>query len=210
MALSWWHYAIVSVRLATSTALEYSLPQPPPQALEWNALKETVMADHRSRSVVRSTAFAGIAVIAAFAMYSIATLAQDKPPSKAEQAIKYRQSVYKVILWNFGPMAGMVQGKIPYDATDFAKRAERVATMAPMLLEGYPQGSNTDAPTRAKPEVWQNFDEFTKLMHNMEDKAAALASVAKEGNLDKSRAAVGELGDACKACHDKFRAEKPI
>jgi cytochrome c556 len=44
----------------------------------------------------------------------------------------------------------------------------------------------------------------------MEDKAAALAGVAKEGNLDKSRAAVGELGDACKACHDKFRAEKPI
>jgi cytochrome c556 len=168
------------------------------------------MAEHRSPSIVRSTILVGVAAIAGLAMYSIASLAEDKQPSKAEQAIKYRQSVYKVILWNFGPMAGMAYGKIPYDATDFARRAERVATMAPMLLEGYPPGSNTDAPTRAKPEVWQNFDEFTRLMHNMEDKAAAVAEVAKEGNLDKSRAAVSELGDACKACHDKFRAEKPL
>ncbi|HKE43963.1 MAG TPA: cytochrome c [Steroidobacteraceae bacterium] len=167
------------------------------------------MADFRSSFAVRTTVLCGTALIALLTMYSIATLAQDKPPSKAEQAIKYRQSVYKVILWNFGPMHGMAEGKIPYDATDFAKRAERVATMAPMLLEGYPPGSNTDAPTRAKPEIWQNFDEFSKLMHNMEDKAAALASVAKEGSLDKSRAAANELGDACKACHDKFRAEKP-
>ena len=168
------------------------------------------MAD-RSWSAMRSTML-GIAVgaIAVFAAYSLDALAQERPQTKEEQAIKYRQSVYKVILWNFGPMAAMVQGKIPYDAADFSRRADRVATMAPMLLEGYPPGSNTDAPTRAKPEVWQNFDEFTKLMHNMEDKAAALASVAKEGNLEKSHAAVGELGDACKACHDKFRAEKPI
>ncbi|HZF27471.1 MAG TPA: cytochrome c [Steroidobacteraceae bacterium] len=167
------------------------------------------MADDQSSSAMRTTVLISAAAIAALAMYSIASLAQEKPPSKAEQAIKYRQSVYKVILWNFGPMAGMAQGKVPYDAADFSKRAERVANMAPMLLEGYPPESGTGAPTRAKPEIWQNFDEFTKLMHNMQDKAAALANVAKEGNLDKSRAAVGELSDACKACHDKYRAEKP-
>jgi cytochrome c556 len=167
------------------------------------------MAD-RSTSAMRRTVL-GIAIIAAtgFAAHSLDGLAQERPPTKEEQAIKYRQSVYKVILWNFGPMAGMAQGKIPYDAADFAKRAERVATMAPMLLEGYPPGSGTGAPTRAKPEIWDNFDEFTTLMHDMQSKAAALADVAKEGSLEKSRAAVGELGDACKACHDKYRAKAP-
>ena len=101
----------------------------------------------------------------------------------------------------------MVQGKLPYDAAEFGKQAERVATMAPMLLEGYPPDSATGAPTRAKPEIWQNFDEFTTLMHNMENKAAALASTAQEGSLEKSRTAFGELADACKACHDKYRSE---
>ena len=138
-----------------------------------------------------------------------ATLAQEQPPSKAEQAIKYRQSVYKVILWNFGPAAAMAQGKIPYDAADFAHRAERVATMAPMLLEGYPEGSATASgvKTRARPEIWENKPEFTKLMKDMENKTAALATVAKEGDFEKSKAAFGEAASACKACHEKFRTD---
>ena len=138
-----------------------------------------------------------------------AALAQEQPPSKAEQAIKYRQSVYKVILWNFGPVAAMSQGKMPYDAAQFARHAERVATMAPMLLEGYPEGSAT-APgikTRARPEIWQNMPEFTRLMRDMEEKTAALARVAKDGDFDKSKAAFGEAGAACKACHEKFRTD---
>jgi cytochrome c556 len=138
-----------------------------------------------------------------------AALAQEKPPSKAEQAIKYRQSVYKVILWNFGPVAGMAQGKIPYDAAEFARRAERVATMAPMLLEGYPEGTASEPgiKTRARPEIWENRAEFEKLMHDMENKTAALATVAREGDFDKSKAAFGDAAAACKACHEKFRTD---
>lgn len=138
-----------------------------------------------------------------------AALAQEKPPSKAEQAIKYRQSVYKVILWNFGPVAAMAQGKIPYDAAEFARRAERVATMAPMLLEGYPEGTASEPgiKTRARPEIWENKAEFEKLMHDMENKTAALATVAREGDFDKSKAAFGDAAGACKACHEKFRTD---
>ena len=166
------------------------------------------MADHRSGSARRRALLAVVATTAAaVALCALNVLAEGRPQTKAEQAIKYRQSVYKIILWNFGPMAGAVQGKVPYDAAEFGKQAERVATMAPMLLEGYPPDSATGAPTRAKPEIWQNFDEFTTLMHNMENKAAALASTAREGSLEKSRTAFGELADACKACHDKYRSE---
>ncbi len=164
------------------------------------------MAAHRPARR-RTVLLAATTVAAGVAFCALNVVAQGRPQSKAEQAIKYRQSVYKIILWNFGPMAGMVQGKLPYEAAEFSKHAERVATMAPMLLEGYPPDSAAGAPTRAKPEIWQNLDEFTTLMHNMENKAAALASTAREGSLEKSRAAFGELGDACKACHDKFRSD---
>lgn len=146
-------------------------------------------------------------MLVAFAAVALHAQAETPPPSKAEQAIKYRQSVYKVILWNFGPIAGMAQGKIPYDAADFARRAERVATMAPMLLEGYPDGSATGVKTRARPEIWEHKDEFTQLMKDMEGKAAALATVARDGNFDTSKAAFLELGAACKACHEKYRTD---
>lgn len=136
-----------------------------------------------------------------------ATAAVAQQPTKAEQAIKYRQSVYQVILWNLGPMAGAVQGKAPYDKDAFAKQAARVATMAPMLAEGYPKDSFVAGKTRAKQEIWANWAEFQQLMQNFETKSATFAGVAQGGDLAQIKPAFGELTQTCKACHDKFRSE---
>ena len=37
---------------------------------------------------------------------------------------------------------------------------------------------------------------------------AKFEAAAKGGNLDAIKAAVGAVGNSCKACHDDFRAEK--
>lgn len=132
---------------------------------------------------------------------------QSAPSPTPEQAIKYRQGVYKVILWNFGPLGAVAQGKAAYDPDEFAKRATRVATMAPMLIEGYPPGSDTGAVTRAKPEIWSNMEEFRELMNAMVGKAADLSAAAQTRDEAQAKAAVGELGKACKACHDKYRKD---
>lgn len=136
-----------------------------------------------------------------------ATAAVAQQPTKAEQAIKYRTSVYQVILWNLGPMGAAVQGKAPYDKDAFAKQAARVATMAPMLAEGYPKESFVAGKTRAKQEIWANWGDFQKLMQNFETKSASFAEVAKSGDLAKIRPAFGEMTQTCKACHDKYRSE---
>jgi cytochrome c556 len=165
------------------------------------------MTPHRSASLQSLVRIAA----GAMAISLLATLvwADNPEPSPAEKAIKYRQGVYKAILWNFGPMSAAAQGKAPYDQAAFAKGATRVSQLAPMLLEGYPPGSQSapNVKTRAKPEIWDNMDEFTRLMHSMEDKAANLAKVAQSGDEKASKAAFFELGDACKACHDKYRTK---
>ena len=42
-------------------------------------------------------------------------------PSKGEQTLKYRKSLYQVLAYNFGPMGAMAQGKVPYDAAEFTR-----------------------------------------------------------------------------------------
>jgi cytochrome c556 len=161
------------------------------------------MHSNRSRAVFTGIA-GGLLVLA-----GTIAVSQNAPAVKPDQAVKYRQSVYKVILWNFGPMAAMVRGQAAWDQAEFTRRAERVATMAPMLLEGYPEGSGPEAGvhTRAKPELWKNMDEFRSLMKTMETRAGDLANVAKSGDADKTKSAFGELGKACGACHDKYRTD---
>ncbi len=73
-------------------------------------------------------------------------------PSKGEQALKFRKSAYQVMAWNFGPMGAMAQGKVPYDAAEFAKRAERVAVIAPMLSEGFPAETRALPHSKLKPD----------------------------------------------------------
>jgi cytochrome c556 len=125
----------------------------------------------------------------------------------AEQAIRYRHSVYQVILWNVRPMGDALDGKIPYDKDAFAIQAARVAALTPMLPEGFPERSYIAGKTAAKPEIWKNRAEFDELMTKLATKSAALAEVAKSGDLAKAKPAFNELTQACKSCHDKFKAE---
>jgi cytochrome c556 len=143
-----------------------------------------------------------LAIAATLASAAIATAAV-----KPEAAIAYRQSAYTLVGWNFGPIAQMVRGKTPWDAADFAKRAERIAFLAPQLLEGFPEGSATGADTEAKPEIWKNMDDFKSKMDDLVKQSKLLADVAKGGDEAKMKEQFKQTAGACKACHDKYRKE---
>jgi cytochrome c556 len=129
----------------------------------------------------------------------------DGAPSKGEQALKYRKSLYQVMAWNFGPMGAMAQGKASYDAAEFARRAERVALIAPMLSEGFPPETRDLPNSELKPAMWANRADFDAKMKDLVDRSAKLATVARSGDLAQSKAAFFDTANACKACHEKFR-----
>ena len=149
-------------------------------------------------------------VVAAFVPASLALVvlaAGAAPPTKAEQVLKYRKSVYQVMAFNFVPLAAMAQGKMPYDANEFSMRADRVAMIAPLLIETYPSETKGTAGSKLKPEMWDNRADFDAKLKNLVDKTASLATAAKAGDFGKSKTAFFEAGDACKSCHDKYREE---
>jgi cytochrome c556 len=123
---------------------------------------------------------------------------------KVEDAIEYRQGVFKTIKWNFGPMAGMVKGKIAFDTADFSRRADLVAVLAKMPGEGFISGSDM-GDTDAKSEIWENKAEFDKGMEAFKKNAEALAVAAQSGDMSVIKPAFGQLGKTCKGCHDDFR-----
>ena len=142
-----------------------------------------------------------------FAFACATGVAQAQQPSKAEKTLQYRKAVYQVIAWNFGPMAAMAQGKIPYDAKEFEMRAQRVAELTPMLAESYTPETQGVSGTKAKPELWSNREDFDAKLKDLIERSATLATVAKAGDAEKSKAAFLDTAQACKACHDKYRAE---
>ena len=148
---------------------------------------------------MRKCLFAVSVVVTVLASGSAA--AQVKP----EDVIKYRQSVYKVMGWNFGPMAAMVKGEKPYDKETFARHAMIVSQMSPLAMEGFAAGSDKGADTKAKPEIWTKSADFKEKMDKMVNETKKLAAVASAGSFDEIKKQFGTAGGACKACHDDYK-----
>ncbi|HET7843788.1 MAG TPA: cytochrome c [Xanthomonadales bacterium] len=138
---------------------------------------------------------------------SAAPPAPPPPIEKPADAIAYRQSVYRMIRWNFVPMAEMTRGKRTWDTSEFARRASRVAWLAQQLEEGYPSGSDHGAITDAKPEVWTNWTDFSSKLADLRRASKALAETATHGDRAAMEAGFAKLGGTCKACHDEYKAD---
>ncbi len=143
------------------------------------------------------TAFALGAVLAAPA------LADDDP------AVEQRQGQFKLYVHNFGLMGAMAQGRINYDA----EAAQTAATNLYHITRHdqsrlWPEGTDSMSidGTRAKPEIWDNLDDFVEKFGALQTAAEALQGVAGDG-LPEMQAAFGAVGQSCQACHEAYREE---
>lgn len=128
--------------------------------------------------------------------------------AKPEDAIKYRQSAFTVMAAHFGRIGAMANGRVPYDAKVAAENAEIVATMSKLPWAAFGPGTDAGLPNRAKPEIWREGDKFKAASDKMVAEVAKLDAAAKSGNLDQLKAAFGNVGQSCKACHDAYRTER--
>ena len=72
----------------------------------------------------------------------------------------------------------------------------------------FPKGTGPElGKTGAKPEIWQNWPDFTAKLHNFQGAAKMFNAAAASGDVGAIKARYADLGGACKACHDKYRAE---
>lgn len=127
--------------------------------------------------------------------------------AKPEDAIKYRKAAFTVMGTHFGRVAAMAQGKIPFDAKAAAENAEIATYMSKLPYAGFIEGTDKGA-TRAEPKIWTEMDKFKAAASKMQDEMAKLNVAAKSGDLAAIKAAVGETGKSCKACHDNYRKEE--
>ena len=122
----------------------------------------------------------------------------------------YRQSYFALVAANFGPMVASVKGEIPWDQVKRESWANDLAALSSLdIMRGFVDGSDKGT-TRAKPDIWQNKADFTSKMEALHKELASLQQVTAAGD----RAAIGKqvaaAGEACKACHDDYKAKNHL
>jgi cytochrome c556 len=119
-----------------------------------------------------------------------------------QDAIKHRQAALKEMQQNFGRVAGMANGRFPFDAAEAAEKSQKAAELIRQPWVGFGPGTEGG---KAKPEIWKEQARFKEYQDNVIAEMGKLATTAKTGNLDAIKVAVGTTAAACKTCHDAFR-----
>ena len=149
----------------------------------------------------RTVVAAGV-VIALGAMGG-AALAQQKP----EVLVKQRQSAMTLIGKYFGPLGGMAQGRVPFDAKVVQRNADYLATLSQMPWDGFDPATK-DTKSAALPAVFNDSGKFKEAASRLTSEVQKLQQVAKSGDEGAVKAQIGAVGKSCGGCHDNFREKK--
>ncbi|NND68324.1 MAG: cytochrome c [Halioglobus sp.] len=119
----------------------------------------------------------------------------------------YRQSWFALIGFTVNPLFSMLKGETPWDEKTLAASSGQLATLVNMeWRQGFAPGSE-QGTTRAKPEIWENREDFKAKMEDLRKAANELDEVVAGGEREAIAGSIGALGQACKACHDEYKSK---
>ena len=130
---------------------------------------------------------------------------------KPAEQIETRQAGYAFMSWNMKKIKANLDGD--YNQPTVQAAAAAIAGIANSGMGAlYGPGTDKDigdVKTRVKPELFTEREKVGEVAVNFIEAANDLAEVAALGEPDEVKAAFGDLGKSCKACHDQFRKDKP-
>ena len=83
-------------------------------------------------------------------------------------------------------------------------QATTIADWARVMPDYFPENSDS-GDTKARADIWMDFDGFKSRASANEKAALTLISTAKTGDVSATIGALKQLGGTCKSCHDNFK-----
>lgn len=148
--------------------------------------------------------------IAALALAAIAGSAAAQVVGKLEDQIRWRQSAYHTMAWSVARIKANLEGA--YNKDQVIEAANVIQAIANSKMGAlYQPGSDKGKgwkETRVKPEFFTDRETLGKVASAFGKEANEMAKIAATGDAAAVKAQFGKLGEACKACHEKFRKEE--
>ncbi len=150
--------------------------------------------------VIRTIA---IGVVVGLCAMRVTGIAVAEDPANV---VKYRLILMQTQTGHLRAIAAVVKGEVPYGAHVKA-HADAIKLIGEMKADVWPPGSAV-GESRAKPEIWRDWDKFLAIYENYMTEVVKLAEVAASGDLGAIGAQLDAVGKSCGACHKPFRKEK--
>ena len=148
-----------------------------------------------------------IGTLLSAAVIGLVISATASAQAKPEQLVKQRQAAMTLIGKYWGPLAGMAQGKAPYDAAVVARNAAFLDALSKMPWDGFAAGTK-DVKSAALPAAFTDTAKFKEAQDRLQGEASKLVAVSKSGDEAAVKAQLGAIGKTCGGCHADFREKQ--
>ena len=119
-----------------------------------------------------------------------------------DKNVKERMMVMKEMAGNTKIIGQMLKGKTSFDANQVKLALERLSALSLETPKVFTINA-TDPKSEAMPNIWDEFDEFTKLSKDLAETSIVLASSVE--TIEDLRPALKKVSSGCKACHSRYR-----
>lgn len=126
---------------------------------------------------------------------------------KFEEPIKYRRAAMTMIKWHVDRIAPMVKNPQAFNRDEVVRNATYIEMLSKVAQEGFVPGSH-EGDTKAKPEIWKEWERFKSLGDRFQVESTKLREVARTGDAAAVKTQLGEVNKVCKTCHDDFKSSK--
>ncbi|WP_206482880.1 cytochrome c [Thalassotalea sp. G2M2-11] len=126
----------------------------------------------------------------------------------AQKATELRQSIFKLLGSNMGPLGAMAKGKIAFDNAAIEKHATRINQLS-LMIDDYTQTdtSKFKVKTDALTKVWTKRDLFEQRINDLTNAADKLIKLSSSNDKKQLKQAIIGVGKTCGGCHDDFKAD---
>ena len=119
-----------------------------------------------------------------------------------DQNVKERMLLMKAMAENTKLIGQMLKKQTPFELNEVKRALEQLSSLSlqtPTVFEI----NATDPKSEAKQNIWDEFDEFTKLSNELAKSTSELAIIIED--VDDLRPTLMKVSEGCKACHSNYR-----
>lgn len=138
---------------------------------------------------------------------ALATMFLAGQAAHAADPQQERQETMKGVGQAMGQLAKTAKGEIDFDAEAVKASFQTMNNAAQSFADQFPEGTESGHETEAGPKIWSDRDGFNKAVKQFETDTASAVNNAPQ-DLDSLRAALGQVGQNCKTCHEGYRVKK--
>jgi cytochrome c556 len=121
----------------------------------------------------------------------------------SEGELEYREHTMEAIGGHMQAAVDILRQKVPH-ASHMTIHADALAALSGIVGTLFPEGSEGGD---ALPAIWEEPEDFAERVEAMREAATAFSAAARSNDDAALGQAFQALGQACKGCHDNYRAD---